>query len=88
MPGIAGIKETVIAVQDARRSQWDIIIFLSGVLAVVLLDRLTKNFFSGFLDLNESIAVIPTSCILPSCIIPALPLVFLRIAGRCLSLSL
>ena len=44
--------------QDARRSQWDIIIFLSGVSAVVLLDRLTKNFFSGFLDLNESIAVI------------------------------
>jgi signal peptidase II len=45
-------------VQDARRSQLDIIIFLSGVTAVVLLDRLTKNFFSGFLDLNESIAVI------------------------------
>jgi len=44
---------------QARRSQWDIIIFLSGVLAVVLLDRLTKNFFSGFLDLNESIAIIP-----------------------------
>ena len=43
---------------DARRSQWDIIIFLSGVSAVVFLDRLTKNFFSGFLDLNESIAVI------------------------------
>ena len=45
--------------QGAYRSRWDIIIFLSGVLAVVLLDRLTKNFFSGFLDLNESIAVIP-----------------------------
>ncbi len=45
--------------QDARRSQWDIIIFLSGVVAVVLLDRLTKNFLSGFLGLNESIAVIP-----------------------------
>jgi signal peptidase II len=44
---------------DARRSQWDIIIFLSGVLAIVLIDRLTKNFFSGFLDLNESISVIP-----------------------------
>ena len=43
---------------DARRSQLDIIIFLSGVIAVVLVDRLTKNFFSGFLDLNESIAVI------------------------------
>ena len=45
--------------QAARRSQWDIIIFLSGVLAIVLLDRLTKNFFSGFLGLNESIGVIP-----------------------------
>jgi len=45
--------------QTARRSQWDIIIFLSGVLAVVLVDRLTKNFFAGFLGLNESIAVFP-----------------------------
>jgi len=45
--------------QDARRSKWDIIIFLSGVAAVVIFDRLTKNFFSGFLGLNESIAVIP-----------------------------
>jgi len=44
---------------DVRRSQWDIIIFLSGVLAIVLFDRLTKVFFSGFLDLNESIAVFP-----------------------------
>ena len=43
---------------DARRSQWYIIIFLSGVGAVVLFDRLSKNFFSGLLDLNESIAVI------------------------------
>jgi signal peptidase II len=45
--------------QDARRSQWDIIIFLSGVLAVVLFDRLSKNYFSGLLDLNESINFIP-----------------------------
>jgi len=45
--------------QNARRSQWDIIIFLSGVLAVVILDRLTKNVFTNFLDLNESINVIP-----------------------------
>jgi len=44
--------------QEARRSQWDIIIFLSGVLGVVFLYRLTKNYISGFLDLNESIAVI------------------------------
>ena len=43
---------------DVRRSKWDIIIFLLGVIAVVFLDRLTKIFFSGFLDLNESIAVI------------------------------
>ena len=49
----------MIDVPDARRSQWDIIIFLSGVLGVVLIDRLTKNFFAGFLGLNESIAVIP-----------------------------
>jgi hypothetical protein len=39
--------------RDARRSQWDIVIFLSGVLGVVLVDRLTKIFFSGFLDLND-----------------------------------
>jgi len=45
--------------QDARRSKWDIIIFLSGVLAIVLFDRLSKNFFSGLLDLNESISFIP-----------------------------
>jgi signal peptidase II len=44
--------------QVARRFQWDIVIFLSGVCAVVLIDRLTKNFFSGFLGLNESIALI------------------------------
>ena len=44
---------------DARRSKWDITIFLTVVLAVVLFDRLTKHFLSGFLDLNESIAVIP-----------------------------
>jgi len=59
MPGIAGIEETLSAVPDARRSKWDIIIFLSCVFAVVIFDRLTKNFFSGLLDLNESIAVIP-----------------------------
>jgi signal peptidase II len=59
MPGNIRVKEALMAVQDARRSQWDIIIFLSGVLAVVLLDRLTKNFFSNFLDLNESISFIP-----------------------------
>jgi len=45
--------------QNARRSQGDIVIFLSGVLAVIILDRLSKNYFSGLLDLNESINVIP-----------------------------
>jgi signal peptidase II len=44
---------------SARGSQWDIIIFLSGVCAVVIFDRLTKNFFSGLLDLNESLSVVP-----------------------------
>ncbi|MDE1920962.1 MAG: signal peptidase II [Candidatus Omnitrophica bacterium] len=44
---------------SVRRSQWDIIIFLSGVGVVVLLDRLTKHILSGFLGLNESITVIP-----------------------------
>ena len=59
MPGTAGIKETLIApMPQFRRSQWDIVIFLSGVLLVVVIDRLTKLFFSGFLGLNESIAVI------------------------------
>ncbi|MDE2222488.1 MAG: signal peptidase II [Candidatus Omnitrophica bacterium] len=44
---------------EARRSQWDIIIFLSGVSIVVLVDRLTKHFFSNFLGLNESLSVVP-----------------------------
>lgn len=59
MPGDAGNQKTLKpAMRNLQRSQWDIIIFLSGVSGVVFLDRLTKNFFSGFLDLNESIAVI------------------------------
>ncbi|MBF0512167.1 MAG: signal peptidase II [Candidatus Omnitrophica bacterium] len=45
--------------QDARRSQWDILLFLSGVLAVVVVDRLSKCFFSGLLDLNESVIFVP-----------------------------
>lgn len=44
---------------DARRSQWDVVIFLSGVLSVVLFDRLTKHFFSYLLGLNESIVLVP-----------------------------
>jgi signal peptidase II len=43
---------------DPKRSRIDIFIFLSGVLSVVLIDRLTKHFFSGLLGLNESVAVI------------------------------
>ncbi len=42
---------------DAKRSKIDIVIFLSGVAGVVLLDRLSKIFFTRLLDLNESIAV-------------------------------
>lgn len=44
--------------QWPSRFWWDIVIFLSGVSGVVLLDRLTKNFFLGFLDVNESIVII------------------------------
>src|SRR5450631_2106504 len=44
---------------DTRRFQWDIVIFLLGVLAVVVIDHLTKNYFASLLGLNESIAVIP-----------------------------
>lgn len=43
---------------DASRSKIDITIFLAGVAGVVLIDRLSKIFFTGLLDLNESLAVI------------------------------
>ncbi len=43
---------------DTRRPLWDIIIFLSGVVAVVILDQISKAFFSHLLHLNESIALI------------------------------
>jgi signal peptidase II len=43
---------------DLRRSKIDIIIFISGVLGVVLVDRLSKIFFSNLLDLNESLILI------------------------------
>ena len=45
-------------IADSRRSKIDIIIFLSGVAGVVLLDRLSKAFFTHLLDLNESLSVI------------------------------
>jgi signal peptidase II len=43
---------------DLKRSKSDIIIFLSGVVGVVLVDRFSKIFFSRLLDLNESIILI------------------------------
>lgn len=44
--------------QDNKRSGIDILIFLSGVIGLVIFDRLAKQFFSQLLELNESIAVI------------------------------
>ena len=43
---------------DLKRSQIDIVIFISGVLSVVIIDRLSKVFFSHLLDLNESLILI------------------------------
>jgi signal peptidase II len=43
---------------DLRRSTIDIAIFISGVLLVILTDRLSKIFFTQLLDLNESLIVI------------------------------
>ncbi len=43
---------------DLKRSKIDIVIFLSGVFGVVIVDRLSKIFFSHLLDLNESLIVV------------------------------
>lgn len=43
---------------DLKRSQIDIAIFIGGVLGIVVLDRLSKIFFSHLLDLNESLILI------------------------------
>ncbi|MBF0569541.1 MAG: signal peptidase II [Candidatus Omnitrophica bacterium] len=43
---------------DKQRSPLDIIVFLSTVCGVILLDRLTKIFFSTLLHLNESWPII------------------------------
>ncbi|MBF0489719.1 MAG: signal peptidase II [Candidatus Omnitrophica bacterium] len=43
---------------DLKRSKVDIAIFVSGVLGVILVDRLSKIFFSHLLDLNESVIFI------------------------------
>ena len=41
-----------------KRSKVDILIFVSGVLSVIVFDRLSKIFFSHLLDLNESLVLI------------------------------
>ncbi|MEI7999147.1 MAG: signal peptidase II [Candidatus Omnitrophota bacterium] len=43
---------------DFKRSKIDIIIFISGVLGIVVIDRFSKIFFSHLLDLNESLIII------------------------------
>ena len=45
-------------IHDAKRSRTDILIFLAGVCGIVLVDRFSKIFFSGLLELNESLALI------------------------------
>jgi signal peptidase II len=44
---------------DKQRSWFDIFVCLSTVASVVLLDRVTKIFFSAVLHLGESIPVLP-----------------------------
>jgi signal peptidase II len=43
---------------DFKRSRIDIGIFVSGVLGIIIVDRLSKIFFSHLLDLNESLILI------------------------------
>ncbi len=43
---------------DLKRSQVDIAIFISGVLGIIAIDRFSKIFFSHLLDLNESLILI------------------------------
>lgn len=43
---------------NLKRSTKDILIFLSGVLGVITLDRFTKIFFSNLLDINDSLIII------------------------------
>lgn len=45
--------------RDLKRSQWGAPLALLITLAVIVLDRITKLFFSGLLGLGESLAVIP-----------------------------
>ena len=43
---------------DQKRSKMDMVIFAISTIAVIGFDRLTKNIFSGLLDVNESLIVI------------------------------
>lgn len=43
---------------SSRRSLADILIFISVLLGVFTIDRLTKIFFSGLMEVNESVVVI------------------------------
>ena len=44
--------------RDPRRSQIDIILALTTTAGIILLDRITKNFFTNLLDLGETLPVI------------------------------
>jgi signal peptidase II len=44
--------------RDLKRSQFDIFLAITPALAIVLLDRITKNFFSQLLDLGESLPIV------------------------------
>lgn len=44
--------------RDLNRSQWDVIISISITLAVMIVDRMTKAFFSSFLSFGESLPII------------------------------
>lgn len=43
---------------DFKRSKIDIIIFLGGVIGVILIDRLSKIYFSNLLDVNDSLILL------------------------------
>ncbi len=44
--------------QDQKRSRLDLVIFAVATLCIIGFDRLSKIFFSGILDINESLIVI------------------------------
>ena len=45
--------------RDLKRSQWSVSLALLATFTVIVLDRITKIFFSSLLDLGESLPVIP-----------------------------